>query len=157
MTAAAQSRRSPPPSLDGIDANPEAGADADGDGSSDMIDGVNDDADVQDGDEDGRAAEDDDEGSASSNHNGEGRRFMCKVCKRRFWRKTHLTRHSKAHQGKYEHHCVHCGKSFYRRDQYSVHLRSHTGERPYACTFPSCGKRFTQKGALTRHERIHQR
>lgn len=85
------------------------------------------------------------------------RRFACQVCKKRFWRKTHLTRHSKAHQGKYEYHCEHCGKAFYRRDQYSVHLRSHTGERPYACAFQGCGKKFTQKGALTRHERVHNR
>ena len=88
-------------------------------------------------------------------HGDDERRFACHVCDKRFWRKTHLTRHSKAHQGKYEHHCEHCGKAFYRRDQYSVHLRSHTGERPYACAHQGCGKRFTQKGALTRHERIH--
>jgi hypothetical protein len=105
----------------------------------------------------GGSEAEDHQGSVDGGVGYNERRFACQVCKKRFWRKTHLTRHSKAHQGKYEYHCEHCGKAFYRRDQYSVHLRSHTGERPYACAFQGCSKRFTQKGALTRHERIHNR
>eukprot|EP00045_Choanoeca_perplexa_P001855 m.22053 g.22053 ORF g.22053 m.22053 type:complete len:627 (+) comp11195_c0_seq1:1581-3461(+) len=79
----------------------------------------------------------------------------CPTCKKVFWRRTHLTRHMKMHSGTYDYKCEFCDKAFYRKDQYDVHKRSHTNERPYACAVPGCGKRFTQKGALTRHNRVH--
>eukprot|EP00730_Choanoeca_flexa_P018034 TRINITY_DN8744_c0_g2_i1.p1 TRINITY_DN8744_c0_g2~~TRINITY_DN8744_c0_g2_i1.p1 ORF type:complete len:666 (+),score=97.83 TRINITY_DN8744_c0_g2_i1:227-1999(+) len=96
--------------------------------------------------------------SASSDQTSEGRgspRFACPNCEKRFWRKTHLTRHSKMHAKEYDFKCPYCDKAFYRKDQYTVHLRSHTNERPYACSVTGCTKRFTQRGALTRHMRTH--
>eukprot|EP01147_Barroeca_monosierra_P000841 gene841-4113_t len=81
--------------------------------------------------------------------------FVCKTCGREFHRRNHLTRHEKMHLTSYEFPCKHCKKSFYRRDQFMVHLRSHTGERPYKCPVFGCGKRFTQKGALNRHMKVH--
>lgn len=35
------------------------------------------------------------------------------------------------------------------------HMRVHSGEKPFACEWPGCNKRFTQKGSRTNHQRSH--
>ncbi|RKP11695.1 hypothetical protein BJ684DRAFT_5659, partial [Piptocephalis cylindrospora] len=35
-----------------------------------------------------------------------------------------------------------------------IHERTHTGERPCQCTFPDCGKSFTDSSALARHRSV---
>ncbi|EIE75835.1 hypothetical protein RO3G_00539 [Rhizopus delemar RA 99-880] len=35
------------------------------------------------------------------------------------------------------------------------HRRTHTGKRPYSCHHPGCGKSFTRKTTLSRHQRCH--
>ncbi|KIJ56181.1 hypothetical protein M422DRAFT_239387 [Sphaerobolus stellatus SS14] len=51
--------------------------------------------------------------------------------------------------------CEVCGSRFERNIDLETHMRSHTGERPFVCRVPGCGKAFTVKSNMLRHERTH--
>ena len=49
--------------------------------------------------------------------------------------------------------CTMCNKRFTLRGNLNVHKRIHTEEKPFVCTV--CDKRFTHGGSLSHHKRIH--
>ncbi|XP_053146102.1 zinc finger and SCAN domain-containing protein 31-like [Hemicordylus capensis] len=66
-----------------------------------------------------------------------------------------ITAPEKIHQGTRRNTCSICGKSFTRKSGLNRHQRIHTGEKPYECA--DCGKSFNRKANLMTHERIHTR
>ena len=51
--------------------------------------------------------------------------------------------------------CPYCQRLFLHRGALHQHERSHTNTRPYACFWPGCGYRATQRGNLNKHLRCH--
>jgi hypothetical protein len=49
-----------------------------------------------------------------------------------------------------------CGRRFSRKFTLGEHMKTHTGERPYRCPLSECGKRFSTSGNLARHKRLHK-
>ncbi|KZV71670.1 hypothetical protein PENSPDRAFT_577401 [Peniophora sp. CONT] len=51
--------------------------------------------------------------------------------------------------------CETCGKKFTRKSDLERHERIHTGDRPFPCPHVDCGKSFIQRSALHVHLRTH--
>ncbi|KAH8119244.1 hypothetical protein DFH11DRAFT_432048 [Phellopilus nigrolimitatus] len=52
--------------------------------------------------------------------------------------------------------CPYCPKRFNRPSSLKIHINSHTGEKPFECTEPGCGRRFSVQSNMRRHSRVHQ-
>jgi uncharacterized Zn-finger protein len=49
--------------------------------------------------------------------------------------------------------CTTCNKAFSRPSSLRIHSHSHTGEKPYKCPQAGCGKAFSVRSNMKRHER----
>ncbi|KAL8873289.1 MAG: hypothetical protein Q9174_001218 [Haloplaca sp. 1 TL-2023] len=49
--------------------------------------------------------------------------------------------------------CQTCSKAFSRPSSLRIHSHSHTGEKPFKCPHPGCGKAFSVRSNMKRHER----
>ncbi|KAG6001744.1 hypothetical protein E4U21_003883 [Claviceps maximensis] len=49
--------------------------------------------------------------------------------------------------------CPTCSKTFSRPSSLRIHSHSHTGEKPYKCPRAGCGKAFSVRSNMKRHER----
>jgi hypothetical protein len=49
--------------------------------------------------------------------------------------------------------CPTCRKPFSRPSSLRIHGHSHSGEKPYVCKYPGCGKSFSVRSNMKRHER----
>lgn len=52
--------------------------------------------------------------------------------------------------------CPTCSKPFSRPSSLKIHTHSHTGEKPYTCTYAGCGKSFSVRSNMKRHEKGHR-
>uniref|UniRef100_A0A182KBC7 Protein krueppel n=1 Tax=Anopheles christyi TaxID=43041 RepID=A0A182KBC7_9DIPT len=83
--------------------------------------------------------------------------YSCSKCPKRFLSKVSLRAHQATHPVEanarlYE--CPACKKQIISKREYDRHLQTHSELKPFDCG--TCGKRFSRKDKLHRHERIHQ-
>ncbi|KAF2176133.1 hypothetical protein K469DRAFT_761218 [Zopfia rhizophila CBS 207.26] len=55
-----------------------------------------------------------------------------------------------------KHKCKICDKRFARRSSLQTHMYSHTGEKPFPCDVEGCGRHFSVLSNLRRHRKLHE-
>jgi len=77
--------------------------------------------------------------------------YICNECKKTFSWKITLSRHLKSHTGENQLSCEVCGRKVRDKYQLNQHMLTHSSVKPFVC---KCGKSFTTRGALLRHEQL---
>lgn len=81
--------------------------------------------------------------------------YKCKQCEKSFEKSYQLEKHMlSAHVTEKPFICDVCNKAFKRKDHMYLHREIHTTEKLFLC---ECGKAFTTKRYLKRHEKTHNR
>lgn len=61
----------------------------------------------------------------------ENRRFVCKICEKKFLKRSNLVDHLKIHANSRNFRCSICDKSFIQLGNLRTHMRVHTKHKPY--------------------------
>ncbi|XP_033220205.1 zinc finger protein 91-like isoform X2 [Belonocnema kinseyi] len=78
----------------------------------------------------------------------------CTECNKQYTSRKGLLRHIQVHEGK-KYLCDICPKKFYRREHLKIHVAKHNMIKPYKCN--RCTKRFIKEEQLTNHLSKHDR
>ena len=82
--------------------------------------------------------------------------FSCRVCNKKFSRKSSLYQHNKTKHDEYNlNNCKICLKVFATKYLLDVHSRVHTCQKPFVCS--TCGRGFTRKSNLQTHKTTHSK
>ena len=99
-------------------------------------------------------------------HHTQVSEYECKICDKKFTASSSLKRHSSEQHKISEfgesiypeeakvYNCKVCDVSFYRKDHLKSHAMIHTNRNKLTCI--QCGKQFTSKSIMTRHQQIHK-
>uniref|UniRef100_A0A182P2R6 Protein krueppel n=1 Tax=Anopheles epiroticus TaxID=199890 RepID=A0A182P2R6_9DIPT len=83
--------------------------------------------------------------------------YNCTKCPKRFLSKASLRAHQSIHPAEVDtrmYECTQCRKQIVGKRSFDRHLQTHNELKAFGCA--TCGKRFSRRDKLRRHERIHQ-
>ncbi|KAF9796755.1 hypothetical protein SFRURICE_001835 [Spodoptera frugiperda] len=77
------------------------------------------------------------------------RPYICDICQKGFYKKSHLTQHLLTHEKVKDKTCEICGDTFLNEKTLMEHLMIHSGQKPFKCDV--CGAEFITSGRRLEH------